>query len=146
VHHAIGQGADAVAVGYRYPHQLGDHVHRQLAGEFRDVVDGLAGRRLIQHGVEVLHREFGDPPLELPDPARREAFGHQRAQPQMRGIVHREKRHGLRSVRSARHRVQRDAVAVGQCGAVAETLQHVAMTRKRPEAELLVVVQRRLVP
>ena len=126
VHDTVGQGADAGPVRLGHPHQFGDDVHRQLARELVDVVDSVVDG-LLQHGVEVLHGDLGDARLEFANTARGEAFRHQGAQPQMGGIVHREKRHHLVRVRAARDRIERHAVLVGQRGAVAEALQHVAV-------------------
>ena len=80
---------------------------------------------------------LGDPRLQLADAARGEALGHQGAQPQVRRVVHREERHRLAGVRSARDRVERDAVAVGQRRAVAEALQHVAGAATAPRSRAL---------
>ena len=61
VHDAVGHRPDAVAILDGHAHQLGDDVHRQLAREFRDVVDGFAGVGLLQHRVEMLRRRVRSP-------------------------------------------------------------------------------------
>ncbi|CAG7348502.1 hypothetical protein PICSAR64_04377 [Mycobacterium avium subsp. paratuberculosis] len=143
VHHAVGPGPHLNSIGLGHTHQLGDDVHGQLAGEFVDIVDGAAGRRarLVQHGVEVLGGDLGDPGLQFANPPGREPLRDQRAQPQMGGVVHRQERHRLGGVRAAGRRVQRDAVLVGKRCAVAESLQHVLMPGQRPELQFVVAVQ-----
>ena len=141
VHDAVGQGADAGPVRLGHPHEFGDHIHRQLAGELVDVVETVR----LQSGVEVLHGDLGDARLEFANAPRGEAFRHQSAQPQVRGIVEREEGHHLVRVQGARDRVERDAVLVRQRRAVAEALQHVGMPRQRPELQFVVAIERRLV-
>ncbi len=109
-----------------------------------DVVDD-AGLGLLHHDVEVLDRDLGDAGLQLADPARGEALGHQRPQSQVVGIVHGQERHGLRRVRAARDRVERDALRLDSVVLLRKPGQHVGVPRQRPEAQFVVVVQRRLV-
>ena len=90
MHDLIGERAQAGPVLDGYTHQFGDHVHRKLAGELRDVIKTLG----LQSGVEVLFSQFDHPGFEFADPAGGEALRHQGPQSQMGGVIHRQKRHG----------------------------------------------------
>ena len=87
--------------------QLGDHVHRQLAGEVGDEVEACPASSA---GVEVLAGELADARLELGDAARGEAARHQAAHAAVPGRVHGEERHRAVGVRARRGRVERHAV------------------------------------
>ena len=75
VHHVIAEHADAVPVGCGYPHYLGDHVHRELACECLDEVEGVR----LQRGLQMLDGDGGDGRLELADAPRTEALRYESA-------------------------------------------------------------------
>ena len=141
MHDLIGERAQAGPVLDGYTHQFGDHVHRKLAGELRDVIKTLG----LQSGVEVLFSQFDHPGFEFADPAGGEALRHQGAQAQMSGVIHRQKRHGAIGLGVSRDRIQRDPEFVRQFDAIAKSPVYVRMTSESPEVQLVIAVQRCLI-
>ncbi len=144
VQHPVGEFADARPVRLRHPHELGDDVHGEFAGELGDEIERAVGA-VRQGGVEVGGGDLGHPRLQLAGAPRSEPLGDQGAQPQMLRVVEGEERHHLVGVSGPRDRVQGDPVDVGERGGVAEPRHDVGVARQRPEVQVVVVVQRGLV-
>ena len=142
VHQDVGQPAHLGPVRRRDAHQLGDHVHREQAGEVGDEVEraGLEGRAEVGDG------QRPDALLHGRHPARREALADDGAHAGVPGRVHGEERHGAVGVGPEGGRVEGDAVGVRVVVHVAERREHVGMARIGEEVEVLVVEDRRLRP
>jgi hypothetical protein len=136
----VGPAAQLVAIRLRHAEHLADHVHRQLAREVGQEV-AAAG---AAHALEVAHRERADARLEVGDAPRREALRDQRADAVVPRRIHREDREHRRAVGAELPHLERDPARVGEVLPILEAREHVGVARERPEADLLVPVDRRL--
>ena len=141
VHDQVGQAPHLVAVGGGHADHLRDDVHRQLAGEVADEVEGALLERRLEKG----QGQVPDVRFEVGHPPGREPLGDEGPHAVVAGRVEGVERHVLVGVGPGGGGVEGDAVRGREAGGVAEGGHHVGVARQGPEVELVVAVEGGLV-